>query len=62
MIRRFERELTKDHTGGGKESTALDHINSMAGEVEITRMKVSIGLMRQQKIRIKVLELSSILP
>ena len=49
MIRRFERELTKDHTGGGKESTALDHINAMAGEVEINRMKVSIGVMSYQK-------------
>ena len=53
MIRRFERELTKDYTGGGKESTALDHINAMAGDIEISRMKVSIDLMRYKKMRMK---------
>lgn len=42
MIRRFEKEMTRDHTGGGKESTALDHINAMAGDIEISRMKVSL--------------------
>ena len=52
MIRRFEKELTRDHTGGGKESTALDHINAMAGDIEISRMKVSL-LTRYKKKQIK---------
>jgi hypothetical protein len=39
MISRFEAEMCKDHHGG-KESSALDDINALAGEVELNRMKV----------------------